>query len=754
MSETHTPPQDHITITANGKISFDKIPEAAPATLKPYLLQDKRGSEENTYGLVKVANRLWMRENLRAKNWQDGTPIPTGLSSNDWLKATTPAVCVYKNNPDNLATHGALYNAYATRSDKGLAPKDWRVTKDQDWTDAVKYLDPKGYMLDPDNPAREAEKAGLLMKSTTGWKMPPNPEPGVTLKQGNNLSGLDIRPTGSTSTSKYLDYYSGEGHQAYFWTSDNAEDMAEKNSYFRRYFWDQDISNRHWKENHYGYSVRCVIDLAPIQVEDKEEMVFSLTKGGKFTIDIATTNGIVYSVLPGQAPVQHRVSGDYSKPSTLTLDLPTEVKSLTLKGEITGLNCAQMPIEGLDLSKALSLKVLKCDQTQLAHIDVSPCAQLERLLAFTNEKLTKVTLGSKPALTDLFLAECELEEIDLSSATALVLLDLRHNNLTTLDLSAQAALKKLDAQKNKLTEVKLGNCPLLEEIALTKNKLTALDLSHNTALTKLYIGSNKLTALNLAQQSKLEELNCKENQLKALDLSPLSLLKELYLQLNEVPQLALQNCPKLEVLSCSENKLTNLDLSQLSALSSVEASFNAIETVKLAGNAALTALGLSGNKLQELNVSEAPALIALIVDHNLFTAAKAKALFETLPNRTEGKGSLIFLNPEFDEEIAEHNQLDAKDISIANNRGWTVFSGENPIPSSAETLQALQLLQVTPEGFVLASEVNHWQLFAVDGTLLAKGNTHQLSREELPTDGYALLSLHTSSGSVTLKLRK
>lgn len=47
------------------------------------------------YATVLIGEQCWFAENLRNENYENGDPIPAGLSSNAWLNTTLGAVTVY-----------------------------------------------------------------------------------------------------------------------------------------------------------------------------------------------------------------------------------------------------------------------------------------------------------------------------------------------------------------------------------------------------------------------------------------------------------------------------------------------------------------------------------------------------------------------------------------------------------------------------------------------------------------------------------
>jgi len=92
----------------------------------------------NTYNTVLIGNQCWMKENLRARNYRDGTPIPLVTNDLPWINAVTGARCWYNNDSaahDNI--YGALYNWYATVDSAGLCPYGWQVPTISDWDTLV-----------------------------------------------------------------------------------------------------------------------------------------------------------------------------------------------------------------------------------------------------------------------------------------------------------------------------------------------------------------------------------------------------------------------------------------------------------------------------------------------------------------------------------------------------------------------------------------------------------------------------------------
>jgi len=88
----------------------------------------------NVYNTVQIGNQCWMKENLKARNYSNGTAIPNVQSISDWLNLSTHARCWYNNDSATYAaTYGSLYNWYAVNHSGGLCPTGWHVPTNSEW---------------------------------------------------------------------------------------------------------------------------------------------------------------------------------------------------------------------------------------------------------------------------------------------------------------------------------------------------------------------------------------------------------------------------------------------------------------------------------------------------------------------------------------------------------------------------------------------------------------------------------------------
>jgi Fibrobacter succinogenes major domain (Fib_succ_major). len=94
----------------------------------------------NTYNVIRIGKQLWMKENLKTTEFNDGTIVPVVSDSSIWKKLSTPACCWYNNySTANKSIYGALYNWYSVSTGL-LCPTGWHVPSDAEWTELITYL--------------------------------------------------------------------------------------------------------------------------------------------------------------------------------------------------------------------------------------------------------------------------------------------------------------------------------------------------------------------------------------------------------------------------------------------------------------------------------------------------------------------------------------------------------------------------------------------------------------------------------------
>lgn len=182
---------------------------------------------------VKIGDQYWMAENLDVVAFRNGDLIPEAKTVEEWVSAGKlgkPAWCYYENKAENGLKYGKLYNWFAVRDPRGLAPEGWKIPTDRDWIYMTDFLGGDDY-------------CGILMKSVNGWEDGGN---------GNNRSGFNALPAGSRNPYGEFQY---AGKLGYWWTATPADD---KLSWYRTIDKSPYYVYRLSYSRLSGFSVRCI----------------------------------------------------------------------------------------------------------------------------------------------------------------------------------------------------------------------------------------------------------------------------------------------------------------------------------------------------------------------------------------------------------------------------------------------------------------------------------------------------------------
>jgi uncharacterized protein (TIGR02145 family) len=98
-----------------------------------------KDADGNVYKTVKIGTQVWMAENLKVTQLNDGSPMTNKTVDGDWQNLTAPGYCYYNNDITNKTGYGALYNFYAVKSDK-LAPTGWHIPSEAEWQVLINFL--------------------------------------------------------------------------------------------------------------------------------------------------------------------------------------------------------------------------------------------------------------------------------------------------------------------------------------------------------------------------------------------------------------------------------------------------------------------------------------------------------------------------------------------------------------------------------------------------------------------------------------
>lgn len=260
---TFTMPSDSVSYTAWFEVSYGFVADI----------------DYNIYPVITIGNQQWMAENLAVTRYNDGSPIITGLSPQEWVGNTEGATTVYtyedisglNSQEEVVQAYGRLYNWYAVNHSSNLCPAGWSVPSLEQWNQLINYLVLEHDMV---NDESDTDKTGVAnaLKSCRQTFSPLGPpcqtsvhprwdtfieDPdfeGPNMQIGLDLFGFSALPGGRIGN---YGFPTEIGQSAQFWTSDSLdEDSAHA---FLTAFVKQSLTQLP-KLNKAGFSVRCIQD--------------------------------------------------------------------------------------------------------------------------------------------------------------------------------------------------------------------------------------------------------------------------------------------------------------------------------------------------------------------------------------------------------------------------------------------------------------------------------------------------------------
>jgi len=108
---------------------------------KPYAQPTVTDYDGNVYNTVTIGAQVWMQENLRTTNYQNGDIIPNVPDNVAWGDLITGGRCYYNNDSvAHASVYGLLYNWFAVNDNRQLCPSNWHVPTDAEWTVLSDYM--------------------------------------------------------------------------------------------------------------------------------------------------------------------------------------------------------------------------------------------------------------------------------------------------------------------------------------------------------------------------------------------------------------------------------------------------------------------------------------------------------------------------------------------------------------------------------------------------------------------------------------
>ncbi len=209
----------------------------------------------NEYSTLKLGDQCWMKENLRAIHYSDGTAIPTSSS----ISSTLPYRYYPGNDSANVPVYGLLYNWTAVMNGatssntnpskvQGVCPTGWHVPSEAEWNQLNVFVSSQSEYVCGDTNVNIAK----AMCAATGWVSSVTDCAPGNNQDLNNATDFSVYAAG---------YYRGSavynvGYLAALWLS-TKEGTEPKCG-----FWNFTTSYS-WIASYQGYtglSVRCIQD--------------------------------------------------------------------------------------------------------------------------------------------------------------------------------------------------------------------------------------------------------------------------------------------------------------------------------------------------------------------------------------------------------------------------------------------------------------------------------------------------------------
>jgi len=197
-----------------------------------------RDIDGNGYHTITAGKQVWTAENLRVSRYRNGDAIRHAATREEWLDAATKgegAWCYFDNDPANGKKFGRLYNWYAVNDPRGLAPKDWHVPTDREWSELTAFL------------GGEAVAGGKMKEAGRALWRTPN-------EAATNTSGFSALPGGLRGIDGVFAF---GAQSAYFWS---ATQYSPSQAWYRVLNYHTSTVVRSGEEKIDGMSVRCVRD--------------------------------------------------------------------------------------------------------------------------------------------------------------------------------------------------------------------------------------------------------------------------------------------------------------------------------------------------------------------------------------------------------------------------------------------------------------------------------------------------------------
>ena len=231
-----------------------------------------------------------------------------------------------------------------------------------------------------------------------------------------------------------------------------------------------------------------------------------------------------------------RISGQRVPVTSVTIPEGSALERFEINGTM------QVGSLKLDMNNARHLKELDCSAMGINWLDVSGCAELERLTSYDNV-IAVLSLGSHPKLKSL---ACSWNgntpgSLDLSKCPSLQYVYFDNSGVAGLNLKGLDQLKELHCHGGTMASIDLSDCTSLEQIDAG--------------------GCSNLQQLKLPVGAPIEDIRVSYTKIPTLDATRYPGLVVLSTEFSNITELNISNCPKLtSVLEANLQYIDEKDL--------------------------------------------------------------------------------------------------------------------------------------------------------------------------------------------------
>lgn len=223
----------------------------------------------NVYNTVQIGQQCWMKENMRATHFSDGTGITLCNVDHYWSDHFPYCFCYYPNEDSStVSIYGFLYNwpaamktASVSSSNpsgvQGICPNGWHVPSNAEWIQLINYVSSQSQYAC----GNDSTFIGKALASTTGWNSSMDSCAVGNSPEYNNATGFSAVPAGIWDHLNTYPVYQAFGNGAAFWSTTLKDNRDYVYGYYLSFggpFLSVTISTSAFKRN--GASVRCLRD--------------------------------------------------------------------------------------------------------------------------------------------------------------------------------------------------------------------------------------------------------------------------------------------------------------------------------------------------------------------------------------------------------------------------------------------------------------------------------------------------------------